>query len=98
MALLRACPQMCLKRGLMIRIPFMTQDEAWKKNYDEVMSFITENGRNLSKYNLEERRLYTWLKHQRKVMNAGEMKEERITPFKKLLELSERYRRKNQYE
>ncbi len=69
----------------------MTQDEAWKKNYDEVMSFITENGRNLSKYNLEERRLYTWLKHQRKVMNAGEMKEERITPFKKLLELSERY-------
>ena len=76
----------------------MIQDEAWKKNYDEVMSFITENGRNLSKYNLEERRLYTWLKHQRKVMNAGEMKEERITPFKKLLELSERYRRKNQYE
>ena len=75
----------------------MTQDEAWKKNYDEVMSFITENGRNLSKYNLEERQLYTWLKHQRKVMNAGEMKEERITPFKKLLELSERYRRKNQY-
>ena len=75
----------------------MTQDEAWKKNNDEVMSFITENGRNLSKYNLEERQLYTWLKHQRKVMNAGEMKEERITPFKKLLELSERYRRKNQY-
>ena len=55
----------------------MTQDEAWKKNYDEVMAFITENGRNLSKYNLEERRLYTWLKHQRKVMNAGEMKEAR---------------------
>ena len=75
----------------------MTQDEAWKKNYDEVMSFIRENGRNLSKYNLEERWLYTWLKHQRKVMNAGEMKEERIAPFKKLLELSERYRRKNQY-
>ena len=48
----------------------MTQDEAWKKNYDEVMSFITENGRNLSKYNLEERRLYTWLKHQRKVMTG----------------------------
>ena len=49
----------------------MTQDEAWKQNYDEVMLFITEHGRNLSKYNLEERRLYTWLKHQRKVMNAG---------------------------
>ena len=76
----------------------MTQDEAWKKSYDEVMSFITENVRNLSKYNREERRLYTWLKHQRKVMNAGEMKEERVETFKELLELSERYRRKNQYE
>ena len=76
----------------------MLQDELWMAKWREVMSFITENCRNLSKYNLEERRLYTWLKHQRKVMNAGEMKEERITPFKKLLELSERYRRKNQYE
>lgn len=57
----------------------MTQDEAWKKNYDEVMSFITKNGRNLSKFNLEERRLYTWLKHQRKVMNAEEMKGETCT-------------------
>ena len=75
----------------------MTQNERWLAKYNEIMSFITENGRNLSKYNLEERRLYTWLKHQRKVMNAGEMKEERIAPFKKLLELSERYRRKNQY-
>ena len=95
---LMAESHLCLTRGLMIRIPFMTQDEGWKAQWREVMSFITENGRNLSKYNLEERRLYTWLKHQRKVMNAGEMKEERITPFKKLLELSERYRWKNQYE
>ena len=76
----------------------MTQDEAWKKNYDEVMSFITKNGRNLSKYNLEERRLYTWLKHQRKVMNAGEMKAERMERLEKLLEMTERYRRKNQWE
>ena len=75
----------------------MTQDEAWKKNYDEDMSFITENGRNLSKYNLEERRLYTWLKHQRKVMNAGEMKEARVEQFKVLLEVSEKYKRVNQY-
>lgn len=76
----------------------MTQDEAWKKNYDEVMSFITENGRNLSKYNLEERRLYTWLKHQRKVMNAGEMKEDRVEKFKELLEKIGENRRVNQYQ
>ena len=74
----------------------MTQDEAWKKNYDEVMSFITENGRNLSKYNLEERRLYTWLKHQRKVMNAGEMKEARVEMFKVMMEKVGENRRVNQ--
>ena len=66
--------------------------------YQEVMLFIEKNGRNLSKYNLEERRLYTWVKHQRKVMNAGEMRLERIEQFAKLLEMTERYRRKNQYE
>ena len=67
-------------------------------NYKEVMLFIKKNGRNLSKYNLEERRLFTWLKHQRKVMNAGEMRLERVERFRELLELGERYRRKNQWE
>ena len=76
----------------------MTQEEKWKANYDEVVAFIRENGRNLSKYNLEERRLYTWMKHQRKVMNAGALKAERIEPFKRLLELMEQFKRKNQYE
>ena len=76
----------------------MTQEERWITNYGEVMLFIKKNGRNLSKYTLEERRLYTWVKHQRKVMNAGKMKAERVEPFMKLLEMSEQYRRKNQYE
>ena len=76
----------------------MTHEERWITSYEEVMLFIKENGRNLSKYNLEERRLYTWVKHQRKVMNAGEMRLERIEQFAKLLEMTERYRRKNQYE
>ena len=76
----------------------MTQEERWNTNYEEVMLFIKENGRNLSKYNLDERRLYTWLKHQRKLMNAGDMRPERIEQFRKLLEMTEQYRRKNQWE
>lgn len=75
----------------------MTQEERWITSYEEVMLFIKKNGRNLSKYNLEERRLYTWMKHQRKVMNAGEMRLARIEKFRKLLEMTERYKRKNQY-
>ena len=75
-----------------------TQDERWQKRYEEVKGFIEENRRNISKYSLEERRLYTWLKHNRKLMNAGELKPEREEKFRKLLELSEQYKRKNQYE
>ena len=41
----------------------MTQNERWQKNYEGVKTFIESNHRNLSKYDLTERRLYTWLKH-----------------------------------
>ena len=75
----------------------MTQEERWNTNYEAVLAFIKENGRNLSKYNLEERRLYTWVKHQRKVMNAGELKEPRLSRFQELLAICELNRRKNQY-
>ncbi len=44
-----------------------------------------------------ERELVNWAKQQRKLMNAGELKESRIGMFKELMELSNRYKRKNQY-
>ena len=76
----------------------MTQDEIWKKKYDEVVAFIKKNKRNPSKYDPEERGLYlNWLRHNRKLYNAGELKPERIAMFKELLRMSEQYRRKNQY-
>lgn len=77
----------------------MKQDEAWITKYNEVAAFIETNKRNPSKHNDEERGRYlNWMKHNRKVYAAGEMKEERMEAFKKLVELSEKYRRKNQYE
>ena len=75
----------------------MTQEERWFSNYDEIVVFLNTYHRNLSKYNLEERRLYTWLKHNRKQLNAGVLNGERIEKFKELLVLCERYKRKNQY-
>ena len=77
----------------------MTQDEIWNNKYKEVVAFIKVNKRNPSKYDAEERGRYgNWLRHNRKLYNAGELKPERIEPFQRLQELSERYRRKNQYE
>ena len=75
----------------------MTRDELWIKKYQEVVAFIETNKRNPSKHSDEERGRYlNWLKHNRKLYSAGEMKEERVEKFKVLLELSEAFKRKNQ--
>lgn len=76
----------------------MTQDERWSTRYNEVMEFITVNKRRPSKYNLEERNAWNWLRHTQKQYGAGELKPERVELFKKLLELGEKYKRVNQYQ
>ncbi len=76
----------------------MTQDERWQEKYEEVVTFIKKNHRNPSKYVDEERGLVNWCKYQRKIINAGGMKPERVALFQKLLELGEEYRRVNQYQ
>ena len=77
----------------------MTQDERWQERYTEVKAFIESNLRNPSRHNPEERFKYcNWLKHNKTLLNAGEMKEDIVAPFEKLLEMGEKYRRVNQYE
>ena len=76
----------------------MTQDERWNIRYEEVMAFIKGYHRNPSRHRIEEHDMLNWLKANRKAMNAGKLKEERVEKFRKLLELTEQYRRKNQYE
>ena len=76
----------------------MTQEERWLARYNEVMGFLEVSHRNPSKHRVEEHDYLNWLKANRKVMNAGKMKPERVEKFRKLLEMTEQYRRKNQYE
>lgn len=76
----------------------MPQDERWQVRCNEVKTFIEENHRNPSKYAPEEMLMVHFLKHCRKLMNAGELKEPRLTLFKELMKVSEKYRRKNQYQ
>lgn len=76
----------------------MTQDERWMARYNEVKSFIETNHRNPSKYYDEEKLMVHFLKRGRKLMNAGELPEERVEKFKELLELCEKNKHKNQYE
>ena len=61
------------------------------------MSFLEEKHRNPSKHRIEEHDYLNWLKANRKVLNAGKMKPERVETFKKLLALWEENTHVNQY-
>ena len=76
----------------------MTQEEKWMTRYNDVMTFIETNKRNPSRHRIEEHDHLNWLKANRKVMNAGKMKPDRVEKFRKLLEMMEKYKRKNQWE
>ena len=76
----------------------MTQDEKWIARYDEVKRFIEENKRNPSKHRIEEHDMLNWVKQQRKLVNAGKLKAERMEAFKRLMEIWEENKRKNQWE
>ena len=65
----------------------MTQDERWMARYTEVKSFIESNHRNPSRHRIEEHLMLNFLKHNRKLMNAGALKEDRRELFLKLLEV-----------
>ena len=76
----------------------MKQDERWLVRYNELKMFIETNKRNPSKHRMEEHDMLNWLKANRKLMNAGKMKPEKIKMFEDLLALIEQYKRVNQYQ
>ena len=75
----------------------MDQETRWLTRYNEVVAFIEREHRNPSKYKLEEHDMLNWLKANRKALNAGKLKPNRVEMFNKLLALCEVYERKNQY-
>ena len=76
----------------------MDQETRWLMRYNEVKSFIETNHRNPSKHRIEEHDMLNWIKQQRKLVNAGKLKVERIERFKELMELGEKYKHVNQYQ
>ena len=76
----------------------MRQDERWLARYNELKTFIENNKQNPSKHRMEEHDMLNWLKANRKLMNAGKMRPERIKMFEELLTLIEQYKRVNQYQ
>lgn len=76
----------------------MTQDELWLNKWQEAIDFLETNHRRPSKFVAEERDMRNWWKYNKKLMNEGTMKEDRVALFNQLLELEEKYRHVNQDE
>ena len=76
----------------------MTQDERWLVKCQEAIDFLETNRRKLSKFVPQEHKLHSWWKCNKKLMNAGDLKPERVEMFKQLLEMGEKYKHVNQYQ
>ena len=44
----------------------MTQEERWRKNYEEIVLFMDTYHRNPSKHRVEDQQMLNWMKQQRK--------------------------------
>lgn len=75
----------------------MDQETRWLTKYKEVVDFVEANHRNPSRHRIEEHDMLNWVKANRKRMNAGEMKPERVDLFEKLLALADENKHLNQY-
>lgn len=75
----------------------MRQEERWLIKYNEVMEFIEREHRKPSKYYPEEKLMFHFIHHNKKLYNAGDLKADRLEKFEKLLERGEELRRMNQW-
>ena len=76
----------------------MTQEEKWQQQFEQMMAFMETNRRRPSKHRLEEHDMLSWVKQQRKLLNAGKLRDERLEPFQRLLDIWEENKRVNQYQ
>ena len=76
----------------------MTQDERWQRQYDQMMEFMETNHRRPSKHRLEEQDMLNWFKSNKKQIAKGGYPQNRLEKFAILMEVANKYRRKNQYE
>jgi hypothetical protein len=76
----------------------MTHEQRWMMMWQMYMDFLHDNKRRPSKYYPEERDLVNWAKHNRKLVNKGELKECRRSRFDELVAEAEKYQRVNQHQ
>lgn len=71
-------------------------EEAWNAKCQEIMDYMERFKRRPSKHRVEDHLMLNWIKYNKKMKARGNMPENRIEKFEKLLELANKYRKVNQ--
>lgn len=75
----------------------MKYDEHWLQIWQQYMDFMDTELRRPSKYYPEERPLFNWMKHNKKLLNKGLLSSQRESLFAQLLVEANQLRHVNQY-
>lgn len=79
------------------RLP-KTQSKRWEDMYEQIMKYMEEHKRRPSKYYLEDRAMFNWIKYNKKRYARGLMDKKHIEKFEKLLATAKLCYRVNQYD
>ena len=75
----------------------MKRETAWKKNYEALWAFVSDNHRGPTRHHIEEMHMLNWLKYNRKMLNKEKLSPERKELILRLKALISSLNRVNQY-
>ena len=75
----------------------MKRETAWKKNYEALWAFVSDNHRGPTRHHIEEMHMLNWLKYNRKMLNKEKLSPERKELSLRLKALISSFNRVNQY-
>ena len=75
----------------------MKRETAWKKNYEALCAFVSDNHRGPTRHHIEEMHMLNWLKYNRKMLNKEKLSPERKELILRLKALISSFNRVNQY-
>lgn len=81
----------------MMTLGEFNSNQRWLRKWNAFMEFMEQNRRRPSKYDEEERVLWNWCKHNRRLMRGGLLAADRVEHMNKLIEVAKKYQRINQY-
>ena len=75
----------------------MKREFTWKKNYEALWTFVSDNHRGPTRHHLEEKQMLNWLKYNRKMLNKDQLSPEHKELILRLKAFISSFNRVTQY-